>query len=197
MALEELWAQEQRVGAAGLVAVDLGTGSGAIALSLACEFRPDASFEVWATDLSADALDVCRQNLDALARRSPASAAVVRVAEGSWFTALPDALAGHIRLVVANPPYVSLHEWKTPEPVVRDHEPFAALVPGPNGFEAIDAIQIEAPVASASAGASSSSWHHRRPPRRSIAPPPWGTWTARCESTSPDAGVLVARSPGR
>ena len=128
-----------------MVTVDLGTGTGAIALSLACEFASSAPFEVWATDVSVDALDVCRQNLGALARRHRASAAVVHVAEGSWFTALPDALAGRIQLVVANPPYVSRQEWEALEPAVRDHEPAGALVPGPDGFEAIEAIVTDAP----------------------------------------------------
>lgn len=156
VALDELRAQERRaekrraeadrgLGASRLVAVDLGTGSGVIALSLACEFASPAPFEVWATDLSADTLDVCRQNLDTLARRSPASAAAVRLAEGSWFGALPGALAGHINLVVANPPYVSRRDWEGLDPVVRDHEPRAALVPGPDGFEAIEVILAEAP----------------------------------------------------
>src|SRR5688500_6955983 len=68
------------------IAVDLGTGSGAIALSLAAEHWPHV--EVWASDASADALAVARANLAALGRRG----AVVRLVEGDWFGALPDDL---------------------------------------------------------------------------------------------------------
>ena len=68
------------------VVADLGTGSGALALALAAEL-PDA--EVWATDRSADALAVARANLAG----AGSTATRVRVAEGSWFDALPDGAA--------------------------------------------------------------------------------------------------------
>ena len=67
-----------------LVVADLGTGSGAIALSLAREL-PSTGVEVWATDISTDALDVARANLAGLGR----AAVNVRLAEGDWFGALP------------------------------------------------------------------------------------------------------------
>ena len=63
---------------------DLGTGSGALALALAASL-PDA--EVWATDASDDALQVARANVGA----AGSFAARVRIADGSWFEALPDA----------------------------------------------------------------------------------------------------------
>ena len=81
-------------------AVDLGTGSGVVALSLAQE-RPGLS--VWAVDSSADALDVARANLAGIGR----AGARVRVTHGSWFAALPRELRGAIDLVVSNPPYVA------------------------------------------------------------------------------------------
>jgi release factor glutamine methyltransferase len=62
------------------------------------------------------------------------------VAAGSWFDALPPDLAGQVRLVVSNPPYVSASEWEQLDPVVRDFEPFGALVPGPTGLEAIEVL---------------------------------------------------------
>ena len=93
---------------AGLVTAyavaDLGTGSGALALALASEL-PDA--EVWATDVSDDALAVARANFAGAGsrrRRGCASRA------GSWFDALPDELRGRLRLVVSNPPYVAADE---------------------------------------------------------------------------------------
>jgi release factor glutamine methyltransferase len=120
------------------VAVDLGTGSGAIAVSLAAECWPDV--EVWATDRSADALEVARANLAGLGRR----AAVVRLAEGDWFDALPAALRGRVDVVVSNPPYVAADDPLPPE--VADWEPRAALVPGPTGLEAIERIVADAPA---------------------------------------------------
>jgi len=119
------------------VAVDLGTGSGAIALSLAAECWPRV--EVWATDTSADALAVARANLAGLGRR----AAAVRLAAGDWFAALPDDLQGRVDVVVSNPPYVPA---EAPLPAaVADWEPRAALVPGTTGLEAIERIVAEAP----------------------------------------------------
>ncbi len=149
VALDELAFQARRVTeGAQLVVADLGAGSGAIALSLAVEFEPEpvpgrarnAAIEVWATDVSSRALEVLGENLTVLARDNPDAAARVRTAEGSWFDALPGALAGHVALIVSNPPYVSEAEWEVLEPVVRDHEPKAALVPGPTGLEAIECL---------------------------------------------------------
>jgi release factor glutamine methyltransferase len=112
-----------------LVCVDLGTGSGAIALALACE---GASFgpplEVWATDASADALDVARANRDALAVSDPMGAERVMFVEGSWFDALPSRLARRVDLIVSNPPYVAEEEYDDLDPMVREWEPRSALV---------------------------------------------------------------------
>lgn len=110
---------------------DLGTGSGAIALSLAKE-RPTA--QVWATDQSGEALAVARANLAGLGR----SGARVRLAQGWWFEALPVELRGTLALVVSNPPYVGADEQLPPE--VIDWEPQAALVSGPTGFEALELL---------------------------------------------------------
>lgn len=117
------------------VAVDLGTGSGALALSLAHELE-DA--EVWATDVSADALVVARANLAAVGL----AAAKVRMEEGSWFAALPDVLRGRIALIVSNPPYVAEGELLPPE--VSDYEPHSALVSGPTGLEALTILVEQA-----------------------------------------------------
>ncbi|MCU1367196.1 MAG: hemK, partial [Ilumatobacteraceae bacterium] len=85
-----------------VTAVDLGTGSGAIGLSLAAEL-PVGSVQVWLADVSADALDVARANLAGVG----GAGAAVQIAEGSWFDALPASLRGEIDLVVANPPYIA------------------------------------------------------------------------------------------
>jgi len=120
-----------------LTAVDLGTGSGAIALSLVAERR---DVEVWATDVSADALEVASANLAGLGTPSRR----VTLAEGSWFDALPPGLRGSVDLVVSNPPYVAADDHLPPE--VADWEPPGALVPGPTGLEALLPLVAEAPA---------------------------------------------------
>lgn len=117
-------------------AVDLGTGSGAIALSLAVEGGArHAGLEVWATDSSPGALEVARANLEALRASAPegdrSPLARVGWGQGRWFAALPIDLVGSIDLVVSNPPYVSAAEYSDLDPVVRDWEPKGALVAGP------------------------------------------------------------------
>ena len=121
------------------VVVDLGTGSGAIALSIATE-RPDV--EAWATDVSGEALAVASANLAGLGAQAGGR---VRLAQGSWWSALPVGLKGSVNLAVANPPYVAEGEVPDlPEEVSR-WEPRLALVSGPTGLEALEAIVSEAP----------------------------------------------------
>jgi release factor glutamine methyltransferase len=137
--------------ASGPVCVDLGTGTGAMALSLALEAGPTyPGLEVWATDASADTLALAGQNLTALADIDPAAAARVRAAEGSWFEALPVELVGKVDLVVANPPYVAEADYPDLDPTVRLWEPRGALVAadgvgGVGGMADIEAIVAEAP----------------------------------------------------
>lgn len=119
--------------------VDLGTGSGAIALSLAKE---RSQVEVWAVDSSPDAVAVARANLAGLAGFA---ATRVRIVEGDWWAALPEDLRGRIDVVVSNPPYISRAEMDTLDAGVRDWEPRQALEAGPLGTEAIDAILRGAP----------------------------------------------------
>ncbi|HUQ63686.1 MAG TPA: peptide chain release factor N(5)-glutamine methyltransferase [Acidimicrobiales bacterium] len=114
------------------LAVDLGTGSGAIALSLAAEV-PRVS--VWATDMSDDALAVARANIAGAG--SPVGTRV-RLAQGDWWQALPSGLRGTIDLIVSNPPYIAANETLPPE--VGDWEPGTALVAGPSGLEAVETI---------------------------------------------------------
>ena len=119
-------------------AVDLGTGSGALALSLAVE-RP--GLEVWGTDASPDALAVARANLAGLGR----AATRVRLVAGDWFDALPLDLAGRIDVIVSNPPYVSDAEMADLPAEVRDWEPRRALCSGATGLEDIERVVAGAP----------------------------------------------------
>ena len=114
--------------------VDLGTGSGAIALSLAVEV---AEAEVWATDLSDDALIVARANLAGVGGMA---ATRVRIVGGRWYDALPPELAGRVDMVVSNPPYLASRELDDLDPAVSRWEPTGALVAGPTGLEAIEEV---------------------------------------------------------
>ncbi|MEL7155120.1 MAG: peptide chain release factor N(5)-glutamine methyltransferase [Actinomycetota bacterium] len=134
LALDEL--RRRAPGDQAVTAVDLGTGSGAIGLSLA---REHDGVELWLTDISADALQVARANLAGLGR----AAARVRVTQGAWFEALPDELRGAVGLVVANPPYVARDEDLPAE--VAEWEPELALVSGPTGTEHLELLIAQAP----------------------------------------------------
>ena len=109
---------------------DLGTGSGVIGLSLASEL-PRGSNEVWLTDLSADALEVARANLAGLGLIN----GDVRVAQGSWFAALPSELKNSFDLIVSNPPYIGVYDPSV-ESSVLNHEPHLALFAGSDGLAA-------------------------------------------------------------
>lgn len=111
--------------------VDLGTGSGAIAISIVAE-RDEA--QVWATERSADAVHVARANIAG----AGSVGARVRLLEGDWFEPLPAELRGRVDVVVSNPPYIAGDEELPAE--VREWEPLTALVSGPTGTEALEAI---------------------------------------------------------
>ena len=116
---------------------DLGTGSGAIAIALE-QSLPEA--EVWATDVSHDALAVARANI------AGTGATRVRTAHGHWFDALDDSLRGSLLVVVSNPPYIAEHEADALPAAVIEWEPYGALISGPTGLEAIELILAEAPA---------------------------------------------------
>lgn len=105
------------------VIVDVGTGTGCIALSIAAD-RPDA--EVHAVDVSSEALALAQEN----ARRL-GLAERVALHQGDLLAPV-EALAGSVDLVASNPPYLDAAELEQLEPEVRDHEPRLALLP-PDG----------------------------------------------------------------
>lgn len=129
-AISEL-ARLHRGGDSPLTVVDLGTGSGAIALSIATECP---GVEVWASDVSHDALAVARANLVGIGP----GATRVRLVDGSWFDALPAELRGAVDVFVSNPPYVADADPLPDE--VLDWEPHRALFSGPTGLEALGQI---------------------------------------------------------
>jgi release factor glutamine methyltransferase len=110
--------------------LDLGTGSGAVALAIASE-RPLA--RVVGVDVSPGALGIARDNARALARPN------VAFRLGSWFDAVPGEV---FDVVVANPPYVADHD---PALAALAAEPALALVAGPAGLDALAAIIAAAP----------------------------------------------------
>jgi release factor glutamine methyltransferase len=120
--------------------LDLCTGSGCIALAIASEC-PRAT--VVATDLSAEALAVARENTEACGLSDR-----VTLLEGDLFAAL-ELLPEDERefdLIACNPPYVSESDMGTLMPEVRDHEPHVALSAGPNGMNLIDRVLADAPA---------------------------------------------------
>lgn len=120
------------------VVVDLGTGSGAIGLSLAHELPLDGT-TVWLTDVDPSAIDVARANLAGLGR----AAANVRVANGDWFEALPEDVTADV--VVSNPPYVADGSTDVDESVVQ-WEPSGALFAGSDGLRHLRTIIAGAPA---------------------------------------------------
>jgi release factor glutamine methyltransferase len=117
----------------GGTAVELGTGSGAIALAIATE-RPDA--RVFATESSTDALAYARHNQAAIG-------ANVTLVGGDLFAGLPTELVARVDVVVSNPPYVPLRERALLPRDVIDHEPWGALFAGDDGLAVIRRIAAE------------------------------------------------------
>ena len=111
----------------GGIAIDVGTGSGAIAISLASE---GAFSCVYGTDISRDALAVAKHNAELCARLRRAPVAFVH---GSLLGPVIDLRA---RVVVSNPPYIALGEAQSLPASVRDWEPAVALYSGHDGMTA-------------------------------------------------------------
>jgi release factor glutamine methyltransferase len=108
--------------------VDVGTGSGCLAITLACEW-PDAP--VHATDISDEALQVAREN----ARRHTVDDRL-----SFHLGAYLAGIRGPIDLIVANPPYVAESDRNGLQPEVRDYEPAAALFGGADGLRDVRAV---------------------------------------------------------
>ncbi|MGI9218693.1 MAG: peptide chain release factor N(5)-glutamine methyltransferase [Hydrogenophaga sp.] len=111
--------------------LDLGTGSGAIALTVA-DRRPNV--HVTATDASADALAVAQANAQRLGL-------AVRFAYGAWLAAVP---GERFDVIASNPPYIAEGDHHL---AALTHEPIGALTAGPDGLDDIRQIVAHAPSA--------------------------------------------------
>ncbi len=122
-----------RTAGRGLRVLDLGTGSGAIALSIA-HARPDV--EVTAVDASPDALEVARWNARLLDLDN------VRLVQSDWFAALP---GERFDMIVSNPPYIATGDVHLKQGDLR-FEPVSALASGSDGLDDIRRIVAAAPA---------------------------------------------------
>lgn len=113
--------------------LDLGTGSGVIAITMAAE-RPTA--KVVASDISKSALDVAQKNA-----RDLGVADRLSFVQGSWF----DAVTGRFDLILSNPPYISDAEMRDLAPEVLGYDPHIALTPGGDGLDPYRIIARHAP----------------------------------------------------
>ncbi len=110
--------------------LDIGAGSGAIAITLCLEARA----EVWATDISCAALAIAATNAARLGAR-------VNLVACDLASAIADR---SIDVLVSNPPYIPASELAALSTEVRDHEPSLALTSGPTGFEIYERLIPEA-----------------------------------------------------
>jgi release factor glutamine methyltransferase len=116
--------------------VDLGTGSGAIAIGLA---RVLPNIQIYAVDLSTEALTIAEVNvrqLNLLER--------IELSQSSWWSSLGH-LKGKVATMISNPPYIPAQEVFLLQPEVANHEPHLALDGGFDGLEAIRLLVNTAP----------------------------------------------------
>ncbi len=125
------WAVEQAAARERPVVVDLCTGSGVIARSIAVEV-PDAS--VHAVELDPGAVAWAERNLTGTG---------VDLHEGDLATSLRE-LDGRVDVVTANPPYVPWEAWESVAPEARDHDPHLALFSGEDGLDTIRSVEVRA-----------------------------------------------------
>lgn len=117
--------------------VDIGTGAGNIAVSLAKEL---SQANILATDVCQQALKLAKTN----ARLQKISS--IGFLQGSFFTPLKKlGLQKKCDFIVSNPPYIPEKEWETLPEEIKNHEPRRALVAGESGFEVIKNLIQQAP----------------------------------------------------
>lgn len=119
-----------------IVILELGTGSGAVAVSIAKEI-PDC--RIWATDISTDALGVARENA---VRHGVENR--ISFLSGDLFGALKGRCSPLFDIILSNPPYVAEEEWDCLPVEVKDHEPRSALDGGKKGTKFLAPIVRDA-----------------------------------------------------
>jgi release factor glutamine methyltransferase len=129
----------QRIGAvfgggSGLEVVDIGTGSGAIAVTLNLE---NPSLKVCATDIAEESLQVARQNAERLG-------AVVEFVSGDLLQPFIES-GRKFDVVISNPPYIPVGDMSGMSEVVTDHEPHRALFAGEDGLDLYRRFMCELP----------------------------------------------------
>lgn len=132
----QAWVRQQESVSEPQVWVDLGTGSGAIAIALAKIF-PNS--QVLAVDISAAALTIARQN----AQRNQVEN--VQFCQSGWFDSLAD-WRGQLSGVITNPPYIPSKTVLSLDPEVTNHEPHQALDGGDDGLDDIRLLVEQAPI---------------------------------------------------
>lgn len=115
--------------------IDVGTGSGAIAIAVAKNFE---NAQITAVDVSLAALDIAKWNVEKLELTDRITLAQSDLFEGIQ----PDQ---RFDLICSNPPYITQAEYDALPITVKDHEPQGALLAGPNGTEIIERLITEAP----------------------------------------------------
>lgn len=114
--------------------LDLGTGSGAIAIALA---RFMNNPRIMAIDIDSSALDLARDNATTNQVQDN-----ITFRRSDWF----EEIDGKFDLIVSNPPYVSADKMEDLEPKIKNHEPTKALDGGKNGLEEIESVLTQAPA---------------------------------------------------
>jgi len=119
----------------GCLVADVGTGSGAIAVSIAANTTPDVT--ILASDVSPESLRIAKQN----ARKHGVNEHIAFL-HGDLLDPLPEP----VHLILSNPPYIASDIIPTLMPEVRDHEPQMALDGGPDGLRVIEQLLAQAPA---------------------------------------------------
>ncbi|MGK7944562.1 MAG: peptide chain release factor N(5)-glutamine methyltransferase [Microcystaceae cyanobacterium] len=117
--------------------VDLGAGSGAIAIGLAAAFPQS---QVYGVDISAEALKIAQENVNNLNYQHR-----IQFYQGSWWSPL-SFVQGKVSGMVSNPPYIPSHLIPNLQPEVANHEPKLALDGGQDGLDAIRYLVDQSPL---------------------------------------------------
>jgi release factor glutamine methyltransferase len=134
--VEEALKEAPSFGGSGSTIIDLCTGSGCIAISIALEM----GCRVLASDISGKALEVASGNARMLEADQKVS-----FLEGDLFAPIPERAKGRTHMVLTNPPYINGKDMAALAPEVKDFEPRQALYGGPDGLDIIRRIIEEAP----------------------------------------------------